>query len=178
MRTQSRCVVLAVVAIAVVLAFGATTARAQNKCLAGKTKCVNKKMVALLKCHNKAEKKGLAVDPCVQKAIDKFDGGTKGIAYSCFGKIEAKNDGPCLTFGDLTAEEAKVDAFVLDVVQELDPGYPEPILNACSAGKKKCVLKKAAGKLKCHEKCHRDPGKGLRKNNSRFSPRQGLGWIV
>ena len=151
---------LSAVAFVAVVAFGAGTASAQNKCLAGKTKCVNKKMSALLKCHNTAEKTGLPVDPaCLAKATGKFDGGTKGPAAACFAKLEAKNDGPCVTFGDLAAEESKVDAFVLDVVQELDPGYPAPILNTCSAGKKKCVLKKAAGKLKCDEKCQKDPTK-------------------
>jgi hypothetical protein len=165
MRIFVRRAALGATALIAVLAFGATSARAQNKCLSGKTKCVNKKMSGLLKCHNKAEKKGLAVDPvCVQKAIAKFDGGTKGFEKSCFGKLELKyplvtGDPPCVTFGDLGAQEAKVDAFVLDVVQELDPGYPTPILNKCSAGKKKCVLKKASGLLKCREKCEKDPVK-------------------
>jgi len=131
-----------------------------NKCLAGKTKCVNKKMAGLLKCHEKAEKKGMPFDfACLAKVVAKFDGGTKGFANSCFGKLEAKNDGPCFTFGDLAAQEAKVDAFVIDVVQELDPFYPFPTLNKCSAGKKKCVNKKAAGLLKCRAKCQKDPAK-------------------
>jgi hypothetical protein len=131
-----------------------------NKCLAGKIKCANKKMAGLLKCHNAAEKSGLPVDAgCLSKTIARFDGGTKGAAGSCFGKLEVKNEGPCRRFDDLAAIEAKVDAFVLDVVQELDPSYPAPILNACSAGKKKCVLKKTAGKLTCWEKCQKDLAK-------------------
>jgi hypothetical protein len=135
-----------------------------NMCLAGKSKCASKKMAGLLKCHNKAEKSGLAVDPeCLSKAIAKFDGGTKGVAGSCFGKLEIKYPGVppagCVTTGDLDTIETKVDAFVDDVVGELDPSYPTPILNVCSAGKKKCTLKKAAGKLKCHEKCQKDPAK-------------------
>jgi hypothetical protein len=158
--TQGRRAALGAVAIAVILTLGIGAAYAQNKCLAGKIKCVNKKMASLLKCHEKAERKGVTVDQaCLAKGVAKFDGGTKGIAYSCFGKLEAKNEGPCVTFGDLAAQEAKVDAFVADVVTELDPSYPSPILNLCSARKKKCVLKKAAGKLKCHEKCQKDPGK-------------------
>ena len=135
-----------------------------NKCLSGKTKCANKKMAGLLKCHNKAEKKGVPVDTaCLAKAVAKFDGGTKGAPGSCFGKLEIKYPGGppagCVTTGDLATIEAKVDAFVEDVVGELDPIYPAPNLNACSAGKKKCVLKKTAGKLKCHEKCQKDPAK-------------------
>jgi len=133
-----------------------TTAIA-NKCLGGKTRCVNTKVAGLLKCHIKAEKSGLPLDPaCVQKCTDKFDGGTDP-ARGCFARLEVRNYGPCITFGDSAAQEAKVDAFVLDVVQELDPGYPVPVLNTCSAGKKKCVLKKTAGLLKCEERCDKDP---------------------
>jgi len=161
MKASARTVALGALAFVAVIAFGASPVSAQNKCLSGKTKCVNKKMSGLLKCHNKAEKLGLAVDPaCLAKTTGKFDGGTKGFPGSCFGKLEIKyppGPTPCLTYGDLGAQEAKVDAFVLDVVQELDPSYPAVILNACSAGKKKCVLKKAAGLLKCREKCQKDP---------------------
>ena len=53
---------------------------------------------------------------------------------------------PCATTGDTGSLGAKVDAFVNDVVTELDPGYPTPVLNKCSAGKKKCV----ANKVKAH----------------------------
>ena len=48
--------------------------------------------------------------------------------------------------------EAKVDAFVLDVVTELDTGYPTPVLSKCSAGKKKCVANKAKAILGCYGK--------------------------
>jgi len=127
-----------------------------NFCASGKKKCVDKKMVSLLKCHIKAEKTGLLDPLCLQKAYDKFDGGadpTKG----CFAKLEAKYAAlPCLTTGDMAALEAKVDAFVNDVVQELDPGYPPPTLNLCSSGKKKCVSNKAKGLLQCHEKCEKN----------------------
>ena len=162
MKAFARAAAFGALAFIAVLAFGASPASAQNKCLSGKTKCVNKKMSALLKCHNKAEKSGFAVDPlCLQKAYDKFDGGTKGITAGCFAKLEIKyplsGPGPyCLTYVDRIPQEAKVDAFVLDVVQELDPSYPTPILNKCSAGKKKCVLKKASSLLKCREKCQKD----------------------
>src|SRR5262245_20250251 len=83
------------VAIAVAFALGimAAPASAQtlNKCSSKKKLCVAKKATCLLKCHNKAEKAGIAVDPgCIQKCEDKFDGGadpTKG----CFEKLEDKN---------------------------------------------------------------------------------------
>jgi len=164
MRVSSRSGLLAAAlgatAFIALLAFGANTASAQNKCLSGKTKCVDKKMAGLLGCHSKAEKAGTVPDAtCLSKVYAKFDGGTKGTEASCFRKLEIKNDGPCVTTGDRVAQETKVDAFVLDVVQELDPSYPTPVTNSCSAGKKKCVLKEAKGILGCHEKCQKDPTK-------------------
>ena len=75
-----------------------------------------------------------------------------GALKGCFEKLEAKNDGPCLTFDDTTPMENDVDGFVSDVVQALDPGYPTPALSACSSAKKKCVAKKVKALLKCHEK--------------------------
>jgi hypothetical protein len=135
------------------IAFGAiTSAQGPNKCLAGKNTCASKEMQGKLKCHNKAETKGTVVDPaCLQKADDKYTGGavpTKG----CFAKLEAKNDGPCVTTGDSSATSNKNDAFISDAVTTLDPGFPAPVTNKCSAGKKKCVLKEAAAIFKCHAK--------------------------
>ncbi len=153
MRFTHSKAVLGIAALAVALAFAAP-ASAQNKCSAGKVKCVDGKQKCKLGCHAKAEGKGVAVDAaCLTKCEDKFDGGavpTKG----CFAKLESKQDGAkpetvCPSTGDTAALEAKVDAFVLDVVQELDPSFPTPTLNKCSAGKKKCVLKKVSAKLKC-----------------------------
>jgi hypothetical protein len=119
------------------------------------------------------------IQECLGKPAIKFDGTCDGgtnvdqiclrdndcpgstCEGGCFRKLELKDtNGPgpitldtdCYTFGDSPAFEAKVDAFVDDVVQELDPGYPTVITNSCSAGKKKCVLKKTAGILKCYEK--------------------------
>src|SRR5262249_16173104 len=68
----------------------------------------------------------------------------------CIEKLEAK--GGCSTIDDASTLEAEVDAFVLDVVQSVDPGYPVAVLNKCSAGKKQCVAKKAAALLGCHAK--------------------------
>lgn len=148
--TLSRYAAVIVAALTVLLMFG--TADAQNKCVAKKHGCVAKKAACKLKCHEKAEKKGLALDPiCIQKCEDKFDGGVDP-AKGCFAKLEAKNDGPCLTTSDTAPLEAKVDAFVVDVIQEVDPFYPAVVMNSCSAGKKKCVSKKMKALLKCHEK--------------------------
>ncbi len=185
MKVMSRSAVLGVATlVSALLVFGSSgNAQGPNKCLAGKAKCATKKMKGLLKCHEKAEKLGLAVDPvCTQKVIAKFDGGATP-ANGCFAKLEAKNNGPCLTAGDTAAIEAKVDAFVLDVVQELDPGFPTPLLNKCSAGKKKCVAKKAAALSKCHEKAVKagapplaDPvclGKAMDKFDGGINPAKG-----
>jgi hypothetical protein len=146
------CSAAAAAAIATFLAFSTVaTAQGPNKCLAAKNKCASRKMQALLKCHSRAEKTGVAVDPaCTQRAMSKFDGGTAP-AKGCFAKLEAANDGPCLTTDDTSAIETKIDAFVLDVVSELDPAYPAPVQNDCSAGKKRCVLKKSAALMKCNE---------------------------
>jgi len=127
----------------------ATTA----KCTAAKIKCANGKATGLLGCHNKAEGKGVAVDPaCTGKVQTKFDGGpdpTKG----CMGKAEKDlTKSPCATTNDTASLEAKVDAFVTDVVTELDPGFPTPVLSKCSAGKKKCVANKVKGILGCDGK--------------------------
>jgi hypothetical protein len=153
MKVISTSAVLGAAALAALVVFTINAgAQGPNKCLAGKSKCVSKKMKGLLKCHEKAEKTGGNVDPiCTGKVTDKFDGGAVP-ADGCFEKLETKNDGPCVTSDDTSPLENKVDAFVLDVVTELDPSYPTPVLNGCSAGKKKCVAKKAAALLKCHEK--------------------------
>jgi hypothetical protein len=117
------------------------------KCSAAKLKCANGKATGLLGCHNKAEGKDLPVDPaCISKVDTKFSLPLKG----CMEKAESKP--PCATTGDAGSLEAKVDAFVLDVVTELDPGYPTPILNKCSAGKKKCVANKVKAILGCYGK--------------------------
>jgi len=133
-----------------------------NKCLAGKTKCVSKKMAGLLQCRGKCQKDpfkcGVVQTTCENKVIDKFDGGTKGIANGCIGKLDIKNDGPCVTLGDTASLETKIDAYVLDVLTELEP-TPPPGIDKCLAGKTKCVSKKAAGLLKCREKCQKDPVK-------------------
>jgi len=180
MRRVGRGALFSAVALTALLAFGATQASAVvNLCASAKKKCVSKKMAGLLGCHGKCEKDvskcGTVLTDCLNKNIAKFDGGTKGFAGSCFGKVEAKYPGGCLTTGDLAALEAKVDAFVLDVVQELDPAYPPPHQNGCSVSKKKCVTNKAKGLLGCHIAAEKDPAKAgavlttcLNKNIAKF----------
>jgi hypothetical protein len=127
----------------------AVAAQTIEKCQAGKKKCVIRKVKGLLGCHAKAEAKGEPVlQSCVDKVVAKFSHPLDGTG--CIEKIEAK--GGCSIVGDAAVLETKVDAFVLAVVQDLDPGYPAPVLNKCSAGKKKCVAKKATGLLGCHAK--------------------------
>ena len=124
-----------------------------NKCQAAKKKCVSNKVKGLLGCHAKAEKKGVVVDPiCLQKQFIKF---SNPALKGCIDKLEAK--GGCLTTGDAAALEAKVDAFVVDVVEELDPFFPGAIPggNACSSKKKTCVSKKTVGLLACHIKAEK-----------------------
>ena len=126
---------------------GAWAQAATAKCSAAKIKCANGKATGLLGCHNKAEGKNLPVDPaCISKVDTKFSLPAKG----CMEKADAKP--PCATTGDAASLEAKVDTFVTDVVTELDPGYPTPVLNKCSAGKKKCVANKVKAILGCYGK--------------------------
>jgi hypothetical protein len=111
-----------------------------NPCAGAKALCVGKHAKALLQCHQRAENRGAAVDPaCVQKADAKL--------LACVGKAEAKP--PCLTVGDGTALVNGGDAYVQYVVPQLDPSYPTPILNKCSAAKKKAVADTVARRLAC-----------------------------
>jgi len=128
MRAHSTRIALGAAAIAIVLAFGLTTAQAQNKCLAGKTKCVNKKVAGLLNCQAKCQKDPLqcggAETMCEDKVRAKFDGG--GVKLGCFDQLEVKNDGPCVTFGDRAAMETRVDVFVSGTVTTLEGGAAAP----------------------------------------------------
>ena len=122
-----------------------------NKCAAKKEKCVNNRVSYLLKCHVSAELKALGPPDayCVDKADYKWDGGitpTRG----CFERLELP--GHCFTEDDTGSIGTKVDAFVNDVVLQLDPSYPGPVFDRCSAAKKKCVMKFATNLLKCRAK--------------------------
>jgi hypothetical protein len=148
MKTARRNVVLAVAGLAALLSLTGN-AQAQNKCLAGKIKCVSKKKSCLLGVEAKARSKGVAPDAeKLQACKDQYDGGVHP-AKGCFAKLEAKNDGPCVTTGDSGAFETKVDAFVDDVVTELDPVAGND-LDKCAAGKIGCVAKKDTCLLGVH----------------------------
>src|SRR5438552_12746586 len=119
-------IALALAGVLIALTLATPSHATLNACSAGKKKCVAKKAAAMLKCHSKNEKPPAGLTPvkfaaCIQKAKDKFDGGTDP-TKGCFAKLEIKFSGGCLTINDTVALEAKVDAFVDDVVCELDAG--------------------------------------------------------
>ena len=102
---------------------------APNKCLAGKNTCVIKKIAGLMKCRELCQKApdkcGQVQVECVQKVMDKFNGGpTKGNP-GCFDKLEAKQkpekpDSICTTTGDTNQVEAQVDAQVNALLATLE----------------------------------------------------------
>ncbi len=105
----------------------------KNKCLAGKSKCVSKKLAGLLKCREKCQKSplrcGQAQTDCETRVMAKFDGGAEP-AKGCFAKLEAKAnpakpDSVCTTTGDAAAMEAEVDAIAADLLAKLE-GIPAP----------------------------------------------------
>ncbi len=154
-------IALALVGALVALTVAMPSHATLNACAAGKKQCVAKKTAGLLKCHQLAEKKGLSVSDqsiqdCLQKVVTKFDGGADP-SKGCFAKLAAKYPGGCLTTTDTAALENTVDGFVAVVVVALDPNYPAPVTNACSAGKKKCVSRKATALLACHSKNEKPP---------------------
>ncbi len=155
-------ILVVVAGIALVFTVATRSHATLNACSAAKKKCVAKKTAALLKCHVHSETPGMSPDPavrdqCLQTAREKFDGGPDP-SRGCFAKLEAKFSGSCLTVGDTTPLENKADAFVTDVVTELDPSYPLVVQNECAARKKKCVSKKTVALLKCQAKNEKPPG--------------------
>jgi hypothetical protein len=119
----------------------ANQAGAQAKCAASKIKATGKKAAAKGKCYATAVSKNESVDTaCLAKAELKFG--------STFAKAEAQP--PCLTYGDASAMEAKVDAFIASLGTAL--GGPGPMASACSGAKYKAAGKKASKKLACHRK--------------------------
>ena len=113
------------------------------RCPAAKAKCLANRVRSILGCHQKAEKTNTPVDPaCLAKAEAKY--------ATCMAKAELRPT--CVTTGDATALSGAMDAYVVDVVQEIDPFYPAPIANRCAVCKKKAVAAKTAAKLRCHAK--------------------------
>jgi hypothetical protein len=110
----------------------AGSALAQNKCAGTKLKAAGKKAACLLGLEAKSAKSGDApATDKVQKCNDKFS--------RAFAKAETK--GGCLTTGDDSAIEAKVDAFVADV--DAEAGTTPPAVNGCQGTKLKAAGKKA-----------------------------------
>ncbi len=142
------------VAIALLVACRVSPAGAAlpNKCASEKEECVAKATTGLLSCHAKAEAKGALEQSCLTRAATKFDGGEIP-EQGCFAGLEARYS--CYTTNDAEPMQDRLEAFVLDVVHRLDPGYPDPIVNRCSAGKKKCVLDKIAKLSSCYSKASR-----------------------
>ena len=154
MRVVRRSVIPGALALGVMVVFGTpASAVTINNCQAGKKHCVKNYVAATLKCHAEAERSGAALDPtCIQKAADRYTGGAAP-AKGCFAKLEARR--VCNTTGDSETLQAKTAAFISDVVTALDPGYPAPILNTCSAAKKQCVARLARALLGCHAKAEK-----------------------
>jgi hypothetical protein len=154
MRALRRRMISGGMAVALVLAIGVpTTPAAINACQAGKKRCVKSYLSRLLRCHSDAETSGAVLDPaCIQRAEDKYTGGATP-ERGCFAKLEAQR--PCSTIGDSEALWAKTGAFAFELVLALDPTYPVPVLNACSAGKKQCVSRLAAALLGAHAKAEK-----------------------
>lgn len=154
--------VLAVVApvLAVVCLAGGVQAQSVtvNRCAAAKVRCVIgythvcgvQGVLGLFKCHQNATIRGRFADQvCVNRTVDKIT--------ECF--RDAERRGACRTSDDVVAIQGKIEAFVLDAMQDITPGFPYPIVNNCAAGKQKALAEMTAEKLECFEDAmRRDPG--------------------
>jgi hypothetical protein len=151
-------------AAALVLVTGAgTAAEAQtvtvNRCAAAKMRCVMgythicgvAGVEGYLKCHQTATIKGRFVDQtCITRTLDED--------VECFLAAERRY-WPCLTVGDVYGVHAKIEAFALDAIRDVTPGFPYPISNKCAAGKQKAVADATSAKLECFEETmRREPG--------------------
>jgi len=131
----------------------AADARAQGECDARKKQCVFQRTMALLKCHKRAEDRGLPVDPnCLARADEKF-----GVDSStgCFADIEDKfpsgSPDACANYDDTASIKTDVDLFVGDVIDALG----NPVQTECSR-KTICIGKLVKSLLKCHMRAHRN----------------------
>ncbi len=110
----------------------AGAAQAQNKCAAYKLKATAKKQRCLAREYAHAAQSSA---PPQQSEIDTCEAKFSGT----FAKVEG-----CLTTGDAAAIEAKVDAFVADLVTELDSGNPsrcQALKIKATANHAKCLLR-------------------------------------
>ncbi len=107
------------------------------KCLPGKIKCAIKKKACLLG----VAKKAFPGDPVkIAKCKDGFDLNPAIPAKGCFSKQDQKVGNDCLTTGDAAVIEAKIDAHVQDIVDEMNPANFVGS-NKCQNAKVGCVLK-------------------------------------
>ena len=75
----------------------------------------------------------------------------------CFRDAERNYD--CRTTDDVVPIQEKIEAFVLDAVVDLTPGFPYPVVNTCIAGKEKALAEFTSDRLGCFEDAfRRDPG--------------------
>jgi hypothetical protein len=133
----------------------AMPAAAQNKCDAGKLKCMRNNLSCLIKVHVQSQKTGLPPDTAkLQKCMDKFDGGAvprKG----CFAKLEAKQDSAkpetlCSKTGDAAAAEADIDAYVtalLSLINATTPSTTTTTTTTLPAGDVCCHARDVSGQL-------------------------------
>ena len=106
---------IALVAVSITLSLGLAMSVYAAKdlgalCAASKQKAAAKKFSDKVKCHGKAIKKGVAVDPaCLTKAETKYQG--------AFTKAEGK--GGCLTTGDVGDIETLMDDTLADLLEAI-----------------------------------------------------------
>jgi hypothetical protein len=114
---------------------------------------MGKYVAAQTGCFAKAAGKSLAVDgACLAKGVAKITGAGKG----CYDKNESKVGNDCTNTGHAAAELATADAFILDIVTDVDPGYPIVVTNKCAVAREKCAGKRAAGMTGCAAKANKD----------------------
>ncbi len=126
-------------------------AGAKMRCVMGYTHiCGVSGVEGQLKCHQTATLRGRFVDPaCLTRTVDEI--------HECFETAERRN--VCRTNGDVNTVQAKIEAFVLDVVRDVTPGFPYPQINKCAAGKQKELADATSAKLGCFEEAfRREPG--------------------
>lgn len=150
---------LAVVACTLVLGSSAEAqtvtvdrcAGAKMRCVMGYTHiCGVAGVEGQLKCYQTATLRGRFVDPvCINRTVDEI--------HECFRAAERRN--VCRTTGDVNPIQAKIEAFVLDVIRDVTPGFPYPAINRCAAGKQKELADATSAKLGCFEEAfRREPG--------------------
>ena len=120
--------VVGATALAVILAF-AGTADAQNKCLAGKIKCVSKKKSCLTQASSprpttRVFRSTGRSSRSVRTSSTARPIRPRAASRSSRPSRRSRSRDVCAPSDDTAAIESMVDAFVLDVVTDVDPGVP------------------------------------------------------